>query len=187
MKFCSECAHPVSLRIPEGDNRLRYVCNHCGAIFYDNPKLVLGTIPFLIENNEPFVLLCKRAIAPREGFWTLPAGFMENEETITEGALRETEEESGAHIKMGNIYTMLDVPHMHQVHIFYLAHMTDKDFKAGIESLDVALFSEGDIPWYDIAFPTVEYTLRHFFEDFRRRQDANSPMPFHQELIDTKI
>lgn len=186
MKFCSECAHPISQSIPDGDNRLRYVCHHCGTIFYENPKLVVGTIPFFMKNNEPHVILCKRGIEPRHGFWTLPSGFMENGETTEEGALRETEEESGAHIKVNRIFTMINVPHVRQVHIYYIADMTDHTFKAGIESLEVRIFTEKDIPWDEIAFPTVEYTLRAFFSDFHQYKDI-SAFPFHQQLIDSPI
>lgn len=165
MKFCSECAHPVDLRVPEGDNRPRYVCAQCEAIHYQNPKLVVGSIPVWEEGGELKVLLCKRAIEPRHGYWTLPAGFMENAETTAQAAIRETEEEAGANVELGELFTLLNVAQVHQVHLFYLARLLDLDFAAGVESLDVQLFSENEIPWDDLAFPTVRTTLELFFAD----------------------
>ncbi len=165
MKFCSECAHPVTLLIPPDDNRLRHVCQQCGVIHYENPKLVVGSIPVWEQDGEVRVLLCRRAIEPRRGYWTLPAGFMENEETTADAALRETDEEAGARILLHPLFSMLNVPHVHQVHLFYRATLLDLDYAAGIESLEVQLFSEANIPWEDIAFPTVAYTLKFFFSD----------------------
>jgi ADP-ribose pyrophosphatase YjhB (NUDIX family) len=165
MKFCSECAHPVALAIPEGDNRPRYVCAQCAAIHYENPKLVVGSLPVWESDGELKVLLCKRAIEPRLGYWTLPAGFMENNETTAEAAIRETEEEAGANIELGPLYSLLNVAHVHQVHLFYLARLRDLDYAAGIESLEVRMFSEREIPWDDLAFPTIRKTLELFFAD----------------------
>ncbi len=165
MKFCSECAHPVALAIPEGDNRPRYVCDQCAAIHYENPKLVVGSLPVWESNGELKVLLCKRAIEPRYGYWTLPAGFMENKETTAEAAIRETEEEAGANIELGPLFTLLNVAHVHQVHLFYLARLRDLNYAAGIESLEVKMFSEREIPWDDLAFPTIRETLEVFFAD----------------------
>jgi ADP-ribose pyrophosphatase YjhB (NUDIX family) len=165
MKFCSECSHPVALLIPEGDNRPRYVCAQCDAIHYQNPKLVVGSLPVWEADGELKVLLCKRAIEPRYGYWTLPAGFMENNETTAEAALRETEEEAGASVELGPLYTLINVSHAHQVHLFYLARLRDLGFAAGIESLEVQLFSERDIPWGELAFPTIRKTLELFFAD----------------------
>jgi ADP-ribose pyrophosphatase YjhB (NUDIX family) len=165
MKFCSECAHPVALTIPEGDNRPRYVCANCHVIHYQNPKMVVGSIPVWEQDGALQVLLCKRAIEPRHGYWTLPAGFMENEETTSEAAIRETEEEAGANITIGPLFSLLNVAHVHQVHLFYLARLNDLDFEAGIESLDVRLFTEQDIPWDELAFPTIRKTLELFFAD----------------------
>jgi ADP-ribose pyrophosphatase YjhB (NUDIX family) len=165
MKFCSECAHPVTVAIPEGDNRPRHVCTHCGTIHYENPKMVIGSVPVWDRGGELKVLLCKRAIEPRHGYWTLPAGFMENAETTAEAALRETEEEAGAHIELGQLFTLLNVAHVHQVHLFYLARLRDLDFAPGIESLDVRMFAEHEIPWDDLAFPTIRTTLELFFAD----------------------
>jgi ADP-ribose pyrophosphatase YjhB (NUDIX family) len=165
MKFCSECAHPVALAIPEGDNRPRYVCAQCATIHYENPKLVVGSLPVWESDGELKVLLCKRAIEPRLGYWTLPAGFMENNETTAEAAIRETEEEAGANIELGSLYSLLNVAHVHQVHLFYLARLRDLDYAAGIESLEVRMFSEREIPWDDLAFPTIRKTLELFFAD----------------------
>jgi len=174
MKFCSECAHPVTVAIPEGDNRPRYVCTHCGTIHYQNPKMVIGSIPVWEGGGELQVLLCKRAIEPRHGYWTLPAGFMENEETTSQAAQRETEEEAGANVKLGPLFTLLNVAHVHQVHLFYLAELLDLDFAPGIESLDVRLFAEHEIPWDDLAFPTIHTTLELFFADRARMREQGS-------------
>ena len=163
MKFCSNCGRGVSLEIPPGDNRARYCCASCGAIHYENPNMVLGTIPELGER----ILLCRRAIEPRYGYWTLPAGFMENDETTTEGALRETSEETGANVELGALYSVIDVPHVRQVHIFFRATMLDEHLDPGTETLEARPFSEAEIPWDQIAFRTVEYTLRRYFEDRR--------------------
>lgn len=165
MKFCSQCGSPVIQRIPEGDSRLRYVCEHCHTIHYQNPNIVAGCLVTLGDK----VLLCRRAIEPRLGFWTLPAGFMENGETIEQAARRETVEEACATLSELHLYSVIDVPHINQVHVFYRAEMATEDFAAGIESLEVQLFEEADIPWQDLAFMTVRRTLECFFAD-RRRQ-----------------
>ncbi|MCO5108308.1 MAG: NUDIX hydrolase [Burkholderiaceae bacterium] len=164
MKFCSVCGHEVLLSVPPGDNRSRFNCPHCGTIHYQNPNLVLGTIPVWQDK----VLLCRRAIEPRYGFWTLPAGFMENGETTAEGAERETVEEAGARISLGEPFSMLDVPHVNQVHVFFRAEMLDASLDPGPESLEARLFAEAEIPWESIAFRTVEQTLRWYFADRAR-------------------
>ena len=183
MKFCSECAHPVTVAIPEGDNRPRFVCTNCGTIHYQNPKMVIGSIPVWEQDGELKVLLCKRAIEPRYGYWTLPAGFMENGETTSAAAARETEEEAGANIELGNLFTLLNVVHVHQVHMFYLARLVDLDFAPGIESLDVQLFSEAEIPWADLAFPTIRTTLELFFADRAQMREAGGTYGFHTRDI----
>lgn len=172
MKFCSECAHPVTLTIPPDDNRLRFVCTQCGVIHYQNPKLVVGSIPVWDLHGEPKVLLCRRAIEPRHGYWTLPAGFMENNETTTDAARRETDEEAGASIDLHDLFALMNVPHVHQVHLFYRATLTDLNYKAGIESLEVDLFSEATVPWNDLAFQTVSQTLKLFFSDLRKVREG---------------
>ncbi|MFZ6870929.1 NUDIX hydrolase [Undibacterium sp. Di27W] len=168
MKFCSECASPVTLQIPADDTRERFVCTACGTIHYQNPKMVVGSIPVWEEDGVTKVLLCKRAIEPRLGFWTLPAGFMENKETTAQAAQRETEEEAGANIRLHELFSILNVPHVHQVHLFYRATLLDLNYAAGVESLEVGLFSEEQIPWDDIAFPTINHTLKFFFEDLAK-------------------
>lgn len=164
MKFCSVCGSTVTLGIPPGDNRERYSCAQCGTIHYQNPNMVLGTVPVMGDR----VLLCRRAIEPRYGYWTLPAGFMENGETTMDGALRETHEEAGADIELGPLFSMLDVPHVNQVHVFFLATMRSESLNPGPESLEAQLFREDEIPWDRIAFRTVEQTLRWYFEDRRK-------------------
>ena len=164
MKFCSTCGHEVVLEVPAGDNRPRWCCARCSTVHYQNPKMVVGTVTV----REDKVLLCKRAIEPRYGYWTLPAGFMENGETTDEGAARETLEEAGARIELGPLYSLIDVPHVEQVHLFYRATLLHLDFEPGPESLEARLFTEAEIPWDDIAFRTVGQTLRWFFEDRSR-------------------
>ena len=183
MKFCSECAHPVALKIPADDNRMRYVCDHCGAIHYQNPKMVVGTVPVWEHEGETSILLCKRAIEPRHGYWTLPAGFMENDETTEDAARRETLEEAGAQIELLPLFSMVNVPRVHQVHLFYRATLLDLDYAAGIESLEVKMFTEAQIPWDEIAFPTVAYTLHAFFEDLKLVQNTGSSFQFHAHDI----
>lgn len=163
-KFCSQCGTAVVRRIPEGDNRLRDVCDHCGAIHYQNPRMVVGTVT--TWNDQ--VLLCRRAIEPRYDTWTLPAGFMELEESTDQGALRETVEESGARVRINRLFTVIDVPNVDQVHLYYLADALDASLDPGEESLDARYYSEADIPWAELSFRTVATTLQHFFEDRRR-------------------
>jgi len=161
MKFCSECGHEVEQKVPEGDDRLRHVCLRCDTIHYQNPRIIVGTLPIY----EDKVLLCRRAIEPRSGLWTLPAGFMENAETTVEGALRETWEEARARPKNEQLYRMYDLPHINQVYVFYRAELSEPEFASGPESLDVQLFAEHEIPWDDIAFRVVTATLSDYFSD----------------------
>ena len=163
-RFCCACGHAITRRIPAGDSRERDCCDSCGAIHYRNPRPVVGTIPIWGDQ----VLLCRRAIEPRYGTWTLPAGFMELGETAGQGACRETEEEAGARIELGPLFSFIDVPSVEQIHIFYRARLLDTRFGPGAESLDVRLFHESQIPWDEIAFRTVFTTLRLFFEDRAR-------------------
>ena len=173
MKFCSDCGSAVQLRIPADDTRPRAICDACGVIHYRNPKMVVGTIPVWDDQ----VLLCRRAIEPRHGFWTLPAGFLELGETTGEGACRETVEEAGANIELGAAFSMIDIPHVEQIHLFYRARLLDLDFAPGVESLEVRLFSESDIPWKDLAFRTVSQTLRWHFEDVHASNNSGAGMP----------
>ena len=164
MKFCSNCAAPVMKRVPPGDTLPRWVCERCGEIHYENPKLVIGCVP----EFEGRILLCRRAIEPRYGYWTLPAGFMENDETASQAALRETLEEAGARVELGAPFSMLSVPRANQVHLFYLGRLLDLGFRPGEETLEVTLFDEERIPWKEIAFRTVGATLRYWFADRRK-------------------
>lgn len=157
---CRQCGAKTEQRTPEGDNRLRDVCTQCGAIHYDNPRMVTGTLPIYNEH----VLLCKRAIEPRLGYWTLPAGFMENGETLEQGAQRETQEETRAHVDINRLFSIGSVAHIHQVHLFFLATLKDTNFGPTSESLEVKLFAKEDIPWQALAFPTVSHTLRLWCE-----------------------
>jgi len=161
MKFCSQCGASVSLRIPSGDNRPRFVCDQCQTVHYQNPRIVAGCLPVW----EGRILLCRRAIEPRKGYWTLPAGFMENGETLEQAAARETLEEANARVHGLQLYTVFDLPHISQVYIFFRAELADLDFSAGEESLEVQLFEESDIPWGELAFPTVGRTLEYFLAD----------------------
>ena len=176
MKFCCYCASPVVSRVPPGDSLPRFVCDECGEIHYQNPRLILGTIP----EHQGKILLCRRAIEPRYGYWTLPAGFMENNETAGQAAARETLEEAGARVELGAPFSMISVPRVNQVHLFYRARLLHLDFKPGEESLEVALFDEADLPWKDIAFRTVGLTLKFWLSD-----RAAGAFTFHAEDINS--
>ncbi len=164
MKYCSVCGSEVNHRIPEGDDRPRHVCDNCGAIHYSNPRVIVGCVP----EHDGRILLCRRAIEPRMGLWTLPAGFMENGETTLQGASRETWEEARAEVYEQQLYRIFDVPNINQVYMFYRARIVDGAFGVGPESLEVELFTEDDIPWDEIAFPVVFHTLKEFFHDRER-------------------
>lgn len=166
MNFCSHCGNPVRVEVPAGDNRPRHVCPSCGAIHYHNPKMVVGCIP----EWEDKILLCRRAIEPKYGLWTLPAGFMENGETTAEGAARETLEEAGARVDVLNLYSMISLPDINQVYLVFRARLLHLDFSPGEESLEAGLFAESEIPWNQLAFRTIEHTLKLYFDD--RRGDA---------------
>ena len=164
MKFCSQCGNPVTLRVPEGDNLPRYICDACQTIHYQNPNIVTGSIPVLGDK----ILLCRRAIEPRYGLWTLPAGFMENAETLEQAAMRESMEEARANVHLDQLYTVFSLPHVNQVYVMFRATLLDENFSAGPESLEVRLFSEDEIPWHELSFKTIYHTLKYFFEDRRR-------------------
>lgn len=169
MKHCSHCGEAVTLMTPPGDDRERHVCTACETIHYSNPRIIAGCLPI----HEDKVLLCRRAIKPRYDKWTLPAGFMENGETTEEGALREAWEEARASIKVDGLYTMFSLPQINQVHLFYRGQLSDLNFEAGPESLEVRLFSEDEIPWDELAFPVVGKTLKHYFSD---RESGQYPL-----------
>ncbi len=163
MKFCSNCAQPVSLRKPEGDHLSRYVCDACGTVHYQNPKLVVGCVP----EHAGRILLCRRAIEPRLGYWTIPAGFMENGETTQDGARRESYEEALAEVEIGSLLAVVHVLHADQVHVMFRARLLEPRFGPSPESLEVRLYDEAEVPWHDIAFRSVDFALRRYFEDRR--------------------
>ncbi len=161
MNFCSQCGEPVELRIPAGDHLPRYVCGYCGTIHYLNPRIIAGCVP----DHQGRILLCRRAIEPRRGYWTFPAGFMENDETVQQAAARESLEEAQAHVEVGSLLAIVHVLEAHQVHVFFRALLPRAQFGISPESLEVGLFGEQDIPWADIAFPSIEFALRHYLAD----------------------
>ena len=162
IKHCRECGAAVTYRLPDdGDTRARAVCPACNTIHYENPLMVVGTVPVLGER----VLLCKRNIEPRWGKWTLPAGFMELDETTAQGAARETDEEAGAQIEMGPLFSLLNVRRVGQVHLFYRARLLSDQFNPGFETIEARLFAEDEVPWDEIAFRTVKETLQAYFAD----------------------
>lgn len=164
MNFCSNCAAPVSLKVPVGDTLPRYVCDACNTIHYQNPRMVVGCIP----EWEDRILLCRRAIEPRYGLWTVPAGFMENGETTLQGAARETLEEANARVDVVQLYALYNIPHINQVYMLFRARLLDTDFSAGAETLETQLFVEDEIPWEQLAFATVRNTLTHYFADRKK-------------------
>lgn len=164
MKYCSLCGQSIEIIIPEGDNRERHVCINCGEIHYQNPKIVTGCIP----EWENKILLCKRAIEPRYGLWTLPAGFMENDETNMEGASREAMEEANADMRNMQLYTVFSIPHINQIYTMYRGVLHNGQSSPGDESLEVKLVTEEDIPWNELAFPVVIETLKLYFQDKKR-------------------
>lgn len=167
IKHCRECGSPVTYRLPDdGDTKPRAVCQDCQTIHYENPLNVVGTVPVWGKTGE-FVLLCKRNIEPRKGKWTLPAGFMELDETTAQGAARETDEEAGARIELGELFTLMNVPRVGQVHLYYRARLLSDRFDPGPETQEARLFSEEQVPWDEIAFRTVRETLIRYFADRR--------------------
>jgi len=175
MKYCSQCSAAVELLIPEGDSLPRYVCTACHVIHYQNPKVVVGCIP----EWEDKILLCRRAIEPRLGWWTVPAGFMENNETLAQAAARETLEEATARVEIGDLYAIYSLPHISQVYVLFRAQLLDLDFKPGIESLEVKLMNESEIPWEEMAFRVIHDPLRRYF--IERRQGR---LGFHMGVIE---
>jgi len=171
--FCADCGAPTRYEVPADDTRERAVCTRCGTVHYENPINVVGTVPVWGEPGAERVLLCRRAIEPRRGLWTLPAGFLELFETVQQGAARETTEEAGARFEMGPLLTLLNVAKVGQIHLFFHARLLSERFDPGPESLEAQLFSEAEIPWSEIAFQTTRVTLEHFFADRRAgRRDA---------------
>ncbi|MES9824858.1 MAG: NUDIX hydrolase [Candidatus Thiodiazotropha endolucinida] len=169
MKYCSHCGAEVEVRVPEGDNRPRHVCVICSTVHYQNPKIVVGCIPVW----EQQILLCRRAIEPRYGLWTVPAGFMENGETSQQGAARETLEEACARVEVEGLYTLFNLPHINQVYLLFRSRLLDLDFAAGEESLEVKLFDEQEIPWEKLAFPVIKESLKLYYTD---RESGKYPL-----------
>jgi ADP-ribose pyrophosphatase YjhB (NUDIX family) len=161
MKFCSVCGNEVRVGVPDGDNRPRHICDHCGTIHYHNPKVVAGCIAHWDEQ----VLMCRRAIEPRHGLWTVPAGFMENGETTYEGAMRETVEEANARVAIDDLFVTVNLPHINQVYMLFRGRLLDLDYAPGEESLEVELMTEQQMPWAEMAFPTVTEALKLYFAD----------------------
>jgi ADP-ribose pyrophosphatase YjhB (NUDIX family) len=161
MKFCPTCGHQVRFEIPAGDHLPRHVCPACHTIHYDNPRIITGCLPVWGEQ----ILICRRAIEPRSGYWTLPAGFMENEETVQDGAAREAQEEALADVEIGSLLTVVNVLHTHQVHMIFRGRLRSLDFGAGPESLETKLVTAEQIPWDDLAFQSVRFSLQKFLED----------------------
>ncbi len=166
IRHCKACGAPAEYRVPADDNRERATCTGCGTVHYENPLNVVGTVPAWDDQ----VLLCRRNIEPRHGYWTLPAGFMELGETAAEGALRETVEEAGAHVEMGPLFTFLNVVRVGQVHLYFRARLLDTEFAPGPETIEAQLFREDEVPWDELAFRTVRETLMSYFDDRRRGQ-----------------
>jgi ADP-ribose pyrophosphatase YjhB (NUDIX family) len=164
IKFCNSCGAQTVQRVPDGDTFVRAVCDACNTIHYENPKIVVGCVPAYGDR----ILLCKRAIEPRHGLWTLPAGFMENEESASQGAAREALEEANARVEIEDLYTVYSIPHISQVYMMFRARLLDTDFSPGIESLEVKLVGEDEIPWNELAFAMVRRTLEHYLEDRKR-------------------
>jgi len=164
IRFCNSCGSAVTHRIPEGDSLARAVCDACGTIQYQNPKIVVGCVPA----HGDRILICKRAIQPRYGLWTLPAGFMETDESAAEGAAREALEEANARVEIEDLYTVYSIPHISQVYMMFRARLLDTDFSPGVESLEVKLVRGDEIPWDQLAFTMVKRTLEHYLEDRKR-------------------
>jgi ADP-ribose pyrophosphatase YjhB (NUDIX family) len=163
MNFCSNCGAPVAQRIPPGDNLPRWVCDRCNSIHYENPRVIVGCVAAWAGK----ILLCKRAIEPRYGLWTVPAGFLENGETTADGARRETLEEANARVEVDGLLALYNLPHINQVYMLFHGRLLDPDVSAGSETLETRLCDETEIPWNEIAFATVRNTLHHYFSDQR--------------------
>jgi len=163
MKFCSNCAAPLTRRVPPGDSLPRHVCDACGIVHYENPKMIVGCV----AEWQGRILLCRRAIEPRYGLWTVPAGFLENGETTAAGAQRETLEEANARVEIDDLFSLYNLPHINQVYMLFRARLLDLDFGPGSETLETRLVDETEVPWNELAFVTVRNTLTHYFNDRR--------------------
>jgi ADP-ribose pyrophosphatase YjhB (NUDIX family) len=171
MKYCSNCGAAVGRKTPARDNRERWVCDACNIVHYQNPLIVVGCV----AEQDGKVLLCKRSIEPRSGYWTVPAGFMELGESVAEGAARETLEEALASVELGHLFASVDVVDAGQVHLFYTGKLVGS-YGVGEETLEVGLFAEDEIPWDDIAFHSGKFALQKYFED----RGANNGVHVHE-------
>lgn len=178
MSFCTECGHATQDKIPLGDHQIRQVCINCDTIRYVNPKVICGALAIWQDK----VLLCRRAIEPRYGLWTLPAGYMELFETMEQGSARETREEAEAEVEIEHLYCMYNIPRIGQIYVLFKANLINGKFGAGEESIESRLFAEDEIPWDQLAFPSVERTLRHYFAD---KKQHNYPM--HLETLGSRL
>jgi len=184
IKFCSQCGHPMTRQIPQDDDHVRAVCDSCGHVHYENPKMVVGTIPVFQDR----VLLCKRNIEPQKGRWTLPAGYLENAESVQQGAVRETLEETRVQVRILSPYRMFNILFVDQIYLMFIAELLSRDFGPTSESTDVRLFSQSDIPWDDIAFDVIRQTLEDYYKDRRRAGGgAFKPEDFGFKIKDLKF
>lgn len=177
LHYCTQCANSLVRIIPPDDNRVRDVCLQCGSVHYQNPRNVVGVVPIWQDQ----ILLCRRAIEPRYDTWTLPAGFMELKEDTTEGALREADEEAGVKLELGPLFTLIDVPDVSQVHVYYLAKVLSPELNPGAESLEARFFSFDEIPWDNLSFKTVSTTIEHYLADH-----AKGEFSIHQYSLSEK-
>lgn len=178
MRFCSACGAATETKVPLGDHQAREVCSQCATVHYVNPKVICGALAIWQDQ----VLLCRRAIEPRYGLWTLPAGYMELFETMQEGAARETREEAEAELEIEQLYCVYDIPRIGQIYSLFKAKLINGQFGAGEETIESRLFSEADIPWQELAFPSVAETLKHYFAD--RKQGH---FPLHLQTLGTRL
>jgi ADP-ribose pyrophosphatase YjhB (NUDIX family) len=167
--YCCHCGNRTIIGTPPGDHLPRRLCPACGAVHYENPRIVVGCVP----EYEGRILVCRRAIEPRRGYWTVPAGFMENGETLEAGAARECQEEALATVEIGSLLALVNIPEAQQVHVFFRARLTRSAFGAGEESLEAKLVDASEIPWADIAFPSTRFALERYLADREAGVDAH--------------
>jgi ADP-ribose pyrophosphatase YjhB (NUDIX family) len=176
--YCSHCGQHTVLRTPKGDHLPRRLCEHCGVIHYENPRIVVGCVP----EHDGRILICRRAIEPRHGYWTIPAGFLENGETMEAGAARECLEEAMASVTIGSLLALVNIPEAQQVHVFFRAKLPEPRFGAGVESLEARLIEPAAIPWDDIAFPSTRFALQRYLAD-----KAAGPESHHMTTLTRRL